>query len=312
MIIDETKYGYVYEITNLINNKTYIGKHRIKQNEKWETYLGSGHLIFLAIRKYGRDSFTKKLLLYAMSDEELSDKEIKEIQKAKQQNKAEYNILTGDATPKDWVKYGFIDDTILDLYFNEKMSTRDIAYQTKTSQALIVNYLAKFKETDERFLEIRPGKGPKKIIQSAETRRKASDTFKNLESKKCPLCGKGKHPANFKKHYDSCKNFPVCEVCSKKLSKKTSKRCSEHKIYDTLEEARGYVTNESRVKGGMIASHNRWHIAKNIINITTVISFPNGVSALFLPRSELDHHKSSAETPIKIIAIPISFQICFI
>jgi len=40
----------IYKITNLINNKFYIGQD-IKNNPK---YLGSGNLIISAIKKYGK------------------------------------------------------------------------------------------------------------------------------------------------------------------------------------------------------------------------------------------------------------------
>lgn len=48
----------VYKTTNLINGKIYIGQS-IYNNE---SYLGSGNLIFLDIKKYGRENFKKEIL----------------------------------------------------------------------------------------------------------------------------------------------------------------------------------------------------------------------------------------------------------
>lgn len=42
-------YGYIYEITNLINGKTYIGQRKMTSDEGkvWDDYLGSGKAITL-------------------------------------------------------------------------------------------------------------------------------------------------------------------------------------------------------------------------------------------------------------------------
>jgi group I intron endonuclease len=52
---------YIYKITNLINDKVYIGQ----SSYKWEdtlNYYGSGTLIEKAINTHGRESFKKELL----------------------------------------------------------------------------------------------------------------------------------------------------------------------------------------------------------------------------------------------------------
>lgn len=58
----ETKY-YLYEVTNLVNGKTYIGQHITDDLE--DGYLGSGKALKAAIKKYGRKNFKKEILVFA-------------------------------------------------------------------------------------------------------------------------------------------------------------------------------------------------------------------------------------------------------
>lgn len=53
---------YVYETTNLINGKKYIGVCVTKNKRKSELYLGSGILLLKSIKKYGRENFKKEVI----------------------------------------------------------------------------------------------------------------------------------------------------------------------------------------------------------------------------------------------------------
>lgn len=69
------RYGYVYKVTNKVNNMSYIGKHKPKENEKFDDYLGSGYYILRAIHKWGKENFTKVIIDWGYSLEDLNEKE---------------------------------------------------------------------------------------------------------------------------------------------------------------------------------------------------------------------------------------------
>lgn len=89
--------GYIYEITCLVNGKTYIGlRHYSKdQGRDWLYYLGSGTLIKSSVKKYGRENFAKRKLNEAYTEDELQQLEWEHIQAAKKVGKAEYNLFNG-------------------------------------------------------------------------------------------------------------------------------------------------------------------------------------------------------------------------
>lgn len=53
---------YLYQITNLVNNKIYVGVHKTKNLN--DGYMGSGKVINCAIEKHGINNFKKDILEY--------------------------------------------------------------------------------------------------------------------------------------------------------------------------------------------------------------------------------------------------------
>ena len=86
---------YIYKITNIINNKMYIGKHSQTHNKYIDTYIGSGTLISKAIKKYGRKNFKKEILSYHNSSQEALKEEKKLITKEIIDDPNYYNMKTG-------------------------------------------------------------------------------------------------------------------------------------------------------------------------------------------------------------------------
>jgi len=83
----------VYKITNRVNNKIYIGKHRTKDlNDK---YMGSGKLIYSAIKKYGKENFTKQVLFVYDNEKEMNSKEKELVNENFVKSRQSYNIALG-------------------------------------------------------------------------------------------------------------------------------------------------------------------------------------------------------------------------
>jgi hypothetical protein len=94
--IFENMFGFIYEITNKVNGKKYIGKkqcvrkikrkplkgktrNRIDHKESdWKTYTSSSNELNEDIQKYGKENFEFRILKVCGSKWELGYEEIKE------------------------------------------------------------------------------------------------------------------------------------------------------------------------------------------------------------------------------------------
>lgn len=89
-------YGYIYKITNLIDNKFYIGKHKVKNDKFDEKYWGSGFHLKRAIKLYGKDNFNREVLEWCDSLETLNQRESFWIKELDSRNPdVGYNIKDG-------------------------------------------------------------------------------------------------------------------------------------------------------------------------------------------------------------------------
>lgn len=86
-------YYTIYETTNTINGKKYIGKH-VTENLH-DDYIGSGIILTRAIKKYGKDAFTKQILFVLDSEDAMNAKEQELITSDVILNENYYNIAYG-------------------------------------------------------------------------------------------------------------------------------------------------------------------------------------------------------------------------
>ena len=82
-------FGYVYKTTNLINDRSYIGKK--KKSVFDHTYYGSGIVLAEAIKKYGKENFSIEILGWATTIDELNSLEKQFISQYKVSNNIKYS-----------------------------------------------------------------------------------------------------------------------------------------------------------------------------------------------------------------------------
>lgn len=92
--------GYIYLTTCLANGKIYVGRHELNGDKK---YIGSGELFKLAVKKYGKDKFKRKILRLCYSLHELRVWEHVYIVKHKSYIcSIGYNIAKGDVNTSEY------------------------------------------------------------------------------------------------------------------------------------------------------------------------------------------------------------------
>ena len=83
----------VYKITNLIDGKYYIGKHKCSCGKC--SYYGSGKLIQRAIKKHGIEHFKKEILFSFDTEDEMNKKEAELVTEELIASGSVYNLCPG-------------------------------------------------------------------------------------------------------------------------------------------------------------------------------------------------------------------------
>jgi hypothetical protein len=106
----ENWYGFIYEITNNVTGKKYIGrkyftqsktrqvkgkKKRSRVESDWRDYWGSNKSLLADIDKYGKENFTRKILLLCESRGNTNYWEAK--------FQFDNNVLLDDNYYNDWI-----------------------------------------------------------------------------------------------------------------------------------------------------------------------------------------------------------------
>jgi phosphatidylserine/phosphatidylglycerophosphate/cardiolipin synthase-like enzyme len=105
---------YLYQITNLVNNKIYIGVHATTDMN--DGYMGSGKNIQSAIKKYGIVNFKKDILFTFNNTDGMYAKEKEIVTEEFLLRKDTYNLRLGGTGGFDFINknnlYGFSDSEV--------------------------------------------------------------------------------------------------------------------------------------------------------------------------------------------------------
>lgn len=121
--------GIIYKITNLINDKIYIGqtKNSIKKRFNQHIYCTNKTVITTAIKKYGKENFKIEQIDQADNESELDEKERYWIDEFKCISPNGYNIATGGKSGFDIAKE--IKEKMSSPLKGRKLSEEEKAYQ---------------------------------------------------------------------------------------------------------------------------------------------------------------------------------------
>lgn len=87
------KYYIVYQITNKLDGKIYIGKHQTTNID--DSYMGSGKLVTRAQKKHGLENFNKDILFIFDNEDEMNSKEAELVTEDFCLREDTYNICPG-------------------------------------------------------------------------------------------------------------------------------------------------------------------------------------------------------------------------
>jgi group I intron endonuclease len=85
----------LYQTTNLVNGKIYVGVHKLTNTSKCRQYLGSGTSLLLAIDKYNPENFTRETLAEFNCSEDAYTAEAEMVTEEFTKREDTYNIRLG-------------------------------------------------------------------------------------------------------------------------------------------------------------------------------------------------------------------------
>lgn len=176
----------IYQITNKVNGKIYVGMHQTRNLD--DGYMGSGLAIGKAIEKYGLENFKKEILCECSSFDEMNKKEAEIVNSEFVAREDTYNLSVGGTYGWENVNKVMRKDPerfkLMQLHAAEAL--RKVCKTTEHRQ--------KMSEIKKRYFELHDGAFTGKN-HSEETKRKMSESHKR-NGKHC-----GEKNGSYGKHW---------------------------------------------------------------------------------------------------------------
>ncbi len=154
----------IYQTTNKINGKIYIGKHQTENLN--DSYLGSGIALRNAIKKYGVENFEKIILFDFDTEQEMNDKERELITEEFVKRKDTYNKgVGGEGGPH---------------FKGKKHSVESIKKRTESRKGFKLSTEARQKISEANRRRIISEETKRKIAEKAKGRKHSNETKKKL------------------------------------------------------------------------------------------------------------------------------------
>ena len=159
------KYNYFYKITNNINCKYYYGVHSTDNLN--DGYMGSGTYLWRAYNKYGIENFSKEILKYFDTAEEMFKYEQEIVNQELVDDPKCYNLICGGHGGRG---YKFTDD-------QKQVQRENAKKQWQSDELRKQNSISNKKAWSNKELRQKHSEIMKKS-NSDETRRKKSEAMK--------------------------------------------------------------------------------------------------------------------------------------
>jgi len=166
----------LYQTTNLVNGKIYVGVHKPSNTKYSKYYLGSGTAILSAIEKYGRNNFIRTSLAEFTCVEEAYLAESKMVTEEFCRREDTYNIKTGGMGGR-----GFTRSAETRARMSTASKGRVHSDATKTKLSILATGRVPSEETRAKLRITSKGKQPYLgFHHSEEAKRKISVAVRNV------------------------------------------------------------------------------------------------------------------------------------
>ena len=264
-------YYFIYETTNLINGKKYIGKH-ITDNLD-DGYLGSGIVIQNAIKKYGRENFKREILEFCENEEMCYKLEYEYIKNANAYSSSNYYNLSEGGK-------GFTSKFAKDLWerdgYREHMNKEKIKLWQKEEYRKHMSEVHKGQEVSEENREkmrIRT----KERWENGELRIKHKIAMNNLSpEKRKNLSNAQKRKWGNEEYKEKMRQIQIKSQNDYKLKEKRSEYWKNNNpMY--IEETRNKI---SKIRSKRVICLNTLQIFKNAEDVVNKVKEINNATSI--------------------------------